>query len=100
MNTMMALLSVLIMLIDVVIWMVVIQAILSWLIAFNIINVHNGAVRTILVTLDRLLDPVLKPIRRVMPDLGGIDLSPMVLVLGLVLVQRLLPALLLDTGLL
>ncbi len=100
MNTMMALLSVLIMLIDVVIWMVVIQAILSWLVAFNIINVHNGVVRSILMTLDRLLDPLLKPIRRVMPDLGGIDLSPMVLVLALVLVQRLLPALLLDSGLL
>lgn len=98
MNTLAALVSVIIIALDVIIWLVIAQAILSWLVAFNVVNLHNGFVRTVLSTLDRLLDPMLRPIRRVLPDLGGIDLSPMVLILLLILVQRLLPALLLDTG--
>ncbi len=80
----------LMMLITLVIYVVIAQAILSWLVAFNVINTHNNFVRTVLVTLDRLLDPLLRPIRRVMPDLGGIDLSPMVLILGLIFVRDVL----------
>jgi len=75
---------------QIVIWIVVAQAILSWLVAFNVINTHNQFVRTVLTTLDRLIDPLLRPIRRYMPDLGGIDLSPMVLILGIILLQRIL----------
>lgn len=98
MNSLAAIVQVVILVLDLLIWAVIIQAILSWLIAFNVINVHNGFVRTVWSSLERLLDPLLRPIRRVMPDLGGIDLSPMVLVLGLILLQRLIPALLLDLG--
>jgi YggT family protein len=98
MNSLAALLSVIIIAIDIIVWLVIVQAILSWLVAFNVVNLHNNFVRTVLTTLDRLLDPLLRPIRRVLPDLGGIDLSPMVLILLLILIQRLLPALLLDAG--
>lgn len=98
MNSLAAIVQVVILVLDLMIWAVIIQAILSWLIAFNVINVHNGFVRTVWSSLERLLDPLLRPIRRVMPDLGGIDLSPMVLVLALILLQRLIPALLLDLG--
>ena len=77
-------------LIQIFIWIVVAQAVLSWLVAFNVINTHNQFVRTVLTTLDRLIDPLLRPIRRYMPDLGGVDLSPMVLILGLILLQRIL----------
>lgn len=78
------------MLITLVIYIVVAQAILSWLVAFNVVNTHNNFVRTVLVTLDRLLDPMLRPIRRFMPDLGGIDLSPMVLILALIFIRDVL----------
>jgi YggT family protein len=75
------------MVITLFIYVVVAQAILSWLVAFNVINTHNQFVRTVLTTLDRLIDPFLRPIRRVMPDLGGIDLSPMVLILAAIFLR-------------
>jgi len=77
----------LMMLLTLVIYLVIAQAILSWLVAFNVINTHNQFVRTVLTTLDRLLDPLLRPIRRFMPDLGGIDLSPMVLILAIIFLR-------------
>lgn len=98
MNTAAAIVGFVIYMLQILIWIIIIQAILSWLVAFNVINTHNRFVRTVLVSLDRMLDPLLRPIRRVLPDLGGIDLSPMVLILGIILVQRLLPALLIDAG--
>lgn len=97
MNTLYALVGIITMLLQLLIWIIIIQAILSWLIAFNVINIHNQFVRTILYALERIVDPMLRPIRRFMPDLGGIDFSPMVLILILIAIQKLLPALLLDT---
>ncbi|API60356.1 osmotic-shock protein [Tardibacter chloracetimidivorans] len=98
MNTLYALVGIITMLLQILIWIIVIQAILSWLVAFNVINVHNQFVRTVLHALERITEPLLRPIRRFMPDLGGIDFSPMVLILLLIAVQRLLPAVLFDTG--
>jgi YggT family protein len=59
-------------------WILVATVIASWLVAFNIINRHNDMVRQILYALARLTEPVLAPIRRLMPDLGGLDVSPIV----------------------
>ena len=61
--------------------LLVVQAVLSWLVAFNVVNMHNDFVRNVVFRLDSLFTPMLRPIRRFMPDLGGIDLSPMVLML-------------------
>ncbi|MFX7977086.1 YggT family protein, partial [Acinetobacter baumannii] len=66
---------------------VVIQAIMSWLIAFNVINTYNDGVRQIWATLQRLTDPIYRPIRRIMPDFGPLDLSPMVVLLILVILS-------------
>ena len=74
-----ALIGVMIMILEAGIWLLVAYAILSWLIAFNVINTQNEFVRGVVRGLDRLFDPMLRPIRRLMPDLGGIDLSPLVL---------------------
>lgn len=82
-----ALINFVTMLLTLLIYIVIAQAILSWLVAFNVINTHNQFVRSVLVGLDRLLDPMLRPIRRVIPDLGGIDLSPMVLILAVIFVR-------------
>jgi YggT family protein len=74
-------------------WIIIIQAILSWLVAFNVINMHNDVVRGILVGLDRLTAPIYRPIRRIMPDLGALDLSPLVVLLLIVILQSIvLPA--------
>jgi len=76
--------------VDLYIWMVIIGAILSWLVAFNVVNTSNRAVYLIGDFLYRITEPALRPIRRVLPDLGGIDISPVALILGLIFVQMVL----------
>ena len=75
------------MLIRLYIWIIIAGAIMSWLIAFNVINPYNQFVRSLWMALNALTEPLLRPIRRWMPDLGGIDISPMVLILLCVFVQ-------------
>ena len=75
-------------LLDIYLWIIIIWVVASWLVAFNIINPHNQIVRTILLALTRLTNPVMQPIRRILPDLGGIDLSPMVAIIGIIFLQR------------
>ena len=65
----------------IVMWIIVIQAIMSWLVAFNVINTYNDFVRQTLYALDRMTEPLYRPIRRIMPDFGALDLSPMVVLL-------------------
>ncbi len=62
-------------------WAIIISAVLSWLIAFNVINTHNRGVYTIVRTLDSLTGPILEPFRRIIPSLGGIDISPIFAIL-------------------
>jgi len=69
---------------------VIIYVVVSWLVAFDVINTRNNFVRTVGDTLYRLTEPALRPIRRVMPNLGGVDLSPMVLILLLWFVRELM----------
>jgi YggT family protein len=78
-------------LLQVLMWVIVIQAILSWLVAFNVINTHNDFVRSFLHALDRLTAPLYRPIRRILPDFGGLDFSPVVILL-LIYVLRILLA--------
>ena len=68
-------------------WIIIIQAILSWLLAFNVISLQNDIVRGIWSSLEKLTDPLYRPIRKIMPDFGALDLSPMV-VLVLLLILR------------
>jgi YggT family protein len=68
-------------LLSVVTWIIIIQAILSWLVAFNVINTHNDFVRQFLYALSRMTEPMYRPIRRIMPDFGALDFSPLVVLL-------------------
>jgi len=72
------------------VWALIIQAILSWLVAFNVVNTRNQFVATVMHFLYRLTEPALRPIRRFLPDLGGIDLSPIVLILIIFFIRRVL----------
>ena len=72
------------------IWVLIANAVLSWLVAFNVVNTHNKIVYMIGDFLYRITEPVLRPIRRVVPDLGGIDISPIILVLILFFLRDLL----------
>ncbi len=74
---------------DLYFWVIVIMVVMSWLVGFNVINPHNQFVRQLLYILSRLTEPLLGPIRRILPNLGGIDLSPMVLMIGIIFMQRL-----------
>lgn len=67
--------------INLYIWIIIAGAIMSWLIAFNVINPYNQFVRSLWMGLNALTEPALRPIRRFLPDLGGVDISPMVLIL-------------------
>jgi YggT family protein len=69
-------------------WIVVAMAIFSWLVAFNVVNTRNHAVAVIGDFLYRITDPALRPIRSVMPNLGGIDISPVILFLIIIFIQR------------
>lgn len=89
-----ALYQIIVILLDVLWWIIIIQAIMSWLIAFNIINTGSDFVRTVIVALDRMTAPIYNPIRRIMPDLGALDLSPMVVLLMILIIrQAILPPL-------
>lgn len=83
-----ALIQIILILLNVLWWIIIVQAIMSWLIAFNVINTHNDFVRSIMIALDRLTEPLYRPIRKLMPDLGALDLSPMVILLAIVIIQQ------------
>ncbi len=85
-----ALLDIVGILLNVAITIIIVQAIMSWLLAFNVINLQNDIVRAIWQTLDGLTAPLYNPIRKIMPDFGSIDLTPMVVIIGIIISQRLL----------
>jgi len=68
---------------NVIIMLVIVQFVLSLLISFNVVNMSNQFVSSVYSAINALLDPLLKPIRRIMPDTGAIDFSPLVLIVGL-----------------
>jgi YggT family protein len=77
-------------LISIVVMLVIVQFVLSLLISFNVVNLHNNVVAAIWQAVNALLDPILQPIRRIMPNTGALDLSPMVLIIGLTIIQIIL----------
>ena len=77
-------------------WVIIVQAILSWLLAFNVLNVSSPAVRQISLALEKLTAPLYRPIRRILPDFGGIDFSPMVVLLLILVIQKLLAGAAMD----
>ena len=86
------------MVLQLLVWIIIAQAILSWLVAFNVINTSSNFVRTLLMGLDRLTAPLYRPIRKILPDFGGIDLSPIVLILAIQIVRKLVEGLALETS--
>jgi YggT family protein len=77
-------------LLSILMWIIIGQVILSWLIAFNVLNIHSGGVRNFIVALDRLTAPLYRPIRRMLPDFGGMDFSPLVILILIQVIKKLL----------
>jgi YggT family protein len=85
-----ALLDVILLALQFYTWLIIAAAILSWLLAFNVVNARNDVVRAVWDFLHRVTEPALRPIRRILPNLGGIDVSPIILLLGIFFLQRII----------
>lgn len=68
-------------------WFIIAQAVMSWLIAFNVINTHNDFVNQLWMVLDRITEPLYRPFRRIMPDFGGLDLTPMLVLIIIIILD-------------
>ena len=75
--------------INIYIWLIIINVILSWLVSFNVLNTQNRFVFAVLNATHQLTDPVLNKIRKFIPNLGSIDISPVVLILLLIFIRNL-----------
>ena len=85
-----AILDIVIIVLDLYVWLLIASAILSWLIAFNVVNTRNQFVATVGEFLYRITEPALRPIRNMMTNLGGIDISPVILILLIFLIERII----------
>src|SRR5690242_187978 len=85
---------------EALIWIIILRVVLSWLISFNVVNGYNPYVLMFARFADRITEPLLGPIRRALPDLGGLDISPMILLVAIWLVRNFLIGLLLGQPLL
>ena len=83
-----AVLDVVLLALQIYVWLLIASAVLSWLIAFNVINTRNQFVSSIAEFLYRITEPLLAPIRNFMPNLGGLDISPIILILIIMFIQR------------
>jgi len=85
-----ALLNLVSSIIQLYIWMLIISAVLSWLVSFDVINTGNRFVYQVMDFLYRITEPALRPIRRFVPSIGGIDISPVLLILLLIFLRNLM----------
>ena len=82
-----SILYILLLILDLYIWLLIAAAVLSWLVAFNVVNSRNQFVAMVGDFLYRITEPLLRPIRSILPSLGGLDLSPVVLILLIILLK-------------
>ena len=85
-----AVLDVVLLALQIYVWILIASAVLSWLIAFNVINTRNQFVAAVWRIVNQLTEPLLNPIRRVMPNFSGLDISPIILFLGIFFIQQLI----------
>jgi YggT family protein len=83
-----AVLDIVLIILDLYIWLLIASAILSWLIAFNVVNTRNQFVAGVSEFLFRITEPLLAPLRNIMPNLGGLDISPIILILIIMFLQK------------
>jgi YggT family protein len=89
-TSMRAVLDIILLVLQIYIWLLIAAAVLSWLIAFNVVNTNNPVVASVGEFLYRITEPVLRPIRAMLPNLGGIDVSPVILILIILLIENII----------
>jgi YggT family protein len=82
-----SILMIVLLILDICFWIIIVQAVLSWLLAFNVLNVNNDFVRSLYGGLMRLTEPVYRPIRNILPDTRPMDLAPLVVLIGIFALQ-------------
>ena len=87
---MLAVVQVVLLILNILWWIIIVSSILSWLLAFNILDYRNNFVRTVADMLHRLTEPLYRPIRNILPNLGGIDLSPLVVLIAIFFLQQII----------
>jgi YggT family protein len=85
-----ALVDVVNLLLTILTWVIIIQVVLSWLLVLNVLNTSSQGVRSVAMAIDRLTAPLYRPIRRILPDFGGIDFSPLVVLILIQIIKKLL----------
>ena len=85
-----ALVDIVNLLLTIVTWVIILQVILSWLLVLNVLNTSSQGVRSFAMAIDRLTAPLYRPIRRILPDFGGIDFSPLVVLILIQIIKKLL----------
>ena len=83
-----AILDIVLLVLQIYIWLLIASAVLSWLVAFNVVNTRNQVVAMVADFLYRITEPVLRPIRSMMPNLGGLDVSPVILILLILFLEN------------
>ena len=83
-----AVLEIILLILELYVYLLIASAILSWLVAFNVVNTRNQFVSAVAEFLYRITEPFLAPIRRIMPNLGGLDISPIIVILIIMFIQR------------
>ena len=83
-----AILDIILLILQIYIWLLIAAAVLSWLVAFNVVNTRNQVVAMLGEFLFRITEPLLRPIRSMMPNLGGLDVSPVILILLILLLEN------------
>ena len=82
-----SILMILLLILDIAFWIIIVQAVLSWLLAFNVLNASSDFVRSLYGGLARLTEPVYRPIRKILPDTRPMDLAPLVVLIGIFALQ-------------
>ena len=85
-----SILDIILLVLQIYIWLLIAAAVLSWLIAFNVVNTRNQVVHMVGEFLYRVTEPLLRPIRNMLPNLGGIDVSPVILIIALLFLRQLI----------
>lgn len=68
-------------------WIIIIQVVMSWLIAFDVINIRNAQAQNVIKLMNKITDPVYKPLRRFIPPIAGIDITPIIVIFGVIIIR-------------
>ena len=80
----------LILLLNIFFWIIIAQVVLSWLIAFDVINIRNAKAQNLILMLNKITEPVFRPLRKVIPAIGGIDITPIIIIFAISFLQKII----------